>query len=73
MPVWEHEEWERHLIIKDIAEHVLSRHLSITKEKIVPVVDQLDFCLLHRDVGMVNIAGYFQPYVFSRLKNELCE
>ncbi|PHT91220.1 hypothetical protein T459_06333 [Capsicum annuum] len=54
--VWEHEEWQRHLIIKDIAEHVLSRHLSIPKEKIVPIVDQLDFCLLHRDVDPISFS-----------------
>lgn len=54
--VWEHEEWQRHLIIKDIAEHVLSRHLSIPKEKVVPIVDQLDFCLLHRDVDPISFS-----------------
>ncbi|XP_059293198.1 uncharacterized protein LOC132046556 isoform X2 [Lycium ferocissimum] len=54
--VWEHEEWQRHLIIKDIAEHVLSRHLSIPKEKIIPTVDQLDFCLLHRDVDPISFS-----------------
>ncbi|OIT32009.1 PREDICTED: nucleolar protein 6 [Nicotiana attenuata] len=54
--VWEREEWERHLIIKDIAEHILSRHLSIPKEKIVPIVDQLDFCLLHRDVDPISFS-----------------
>ncbi|KAL5704638.1 hypothetical protein ACHQM5_023031 [Ranunculus cassubicifolius] len=45
--VWECGHWERHLIIKRISEHVLSRHLSLSKENIVPVADQLDFCLLH--------------------------
>ncbi|MCD7454518.1 hypothetical protein HAX54_025139 [Datura stramonium] len=54
--VWEHEEWQRHLIIKDIAEHILSRHLSIPKEKIVPIVHQLDFCLLHRDVDPISFS-----------------
>lgn len=54
--VWEHEEWQRHLIIKDIAEHVLSRHLSIPKQKVVPIVDQLDFCLLHRDVDPISFS-----------------
>ncbi|XP_009777139.1 uncharacterized protein [Nicotiana sylvestris] len=54
--VWEREEWERHLIIKDIAEHILSRHLSIPKEKIIPIGDQLDFCLLHRDVDPISFS-----------------
>ncbi|KAL8044894.1 hypothetical protein ABFX02_08G076200 [Erythranthe guttata] len=44
---WEHEEWERHLIIKEITEHVLMRHLSLPKENIISVVDQLDFVLCH--------------------------
>ncbi|CAN4080066.1 unnamed protein product [Withania somnifera] len=54
--VWEREEWQRHLIIKDITEHVLSRHLSIPKVKVVPIVDQLDFCLLHRDVDPISFS-----------------
>ncbi|GFP95320.1 nucleolar protein 6 [Phtheirospermum japonicum] len=45
--VWEHEEWEKHLIIKEIAEHVLMRHLSLPKQNIIPIVDQLDFVLRH--------------------------
>ncbi|XP_077218080.1 nucleolar protein isoform X2 [Tasmannia lanceolata] len=45
--VWECEQWDRHLIIKRIAEHILSRHLSLSNEDMVHVVDQLDFCLLH--------------------------
>ncbi|CAA0839558.1 Unknown protein [Striga hermonthica] len=45
--VWEHDEWEKHLIIKEIAEHVLIRHLSLPKQSIVPVVDQLDFVLCY--------------------------
>ncbi|XP_022856582.1 nucleolar protein 6 [Olea europaea var. sylvestris] len=49
--VWEHEESERHLIIKEIIEHVLSRHLSLPKENIISIVDQLDFslCLGNKD------------------------
>lgn len=50
--VWEHEEWEKHLIIKDICEHVLMRHLSLPKQKIVTIVDQLDFVLRHGNKGM---------------------
>lgn len=45
--VWEHEEWERHLIVKEIIEHVLSRHLALPKANIKCFVDQLDFSLLH--------------------------
>ncbi|KAL5976326.1 hypothetical protein ACLOJK_020657 [Asimina triloba] len=43
--VWECSQWERHLIIKRITEHIFSRHLSLQNESIVHVVDQLDFCL----------------------------
>lgn len=43
--VWERDEWGRHLILKDIAEHVLSRHLFLPKENIAAIVDQLDFSL----------------------------
>lgn len=45
--VWESEQWARHLVLKRIIDHVLSRHLSLSKENIVVVVDQLDFSLLH--------------------------
>ncbi|XP_027117353.1 uncharacterized protein [Coffea arabica] len=45
--VWEREEWERHLIIKDLSDHILSCHLPIPKENIIAIVDQLDFALLY--------------------------
>lgn len=45
--VWESEHWTRHLILKRISEYVLMRHLSLSKENIVHIVDQLDFSLLH--------------------------
>ncbi|KZV53865.1 nucleolar protein 6 [Dorcoceras hygrometricum] len=45
--VWVHEEWEKHLIIKEITEHVLQRHLSLPKQNILSIVDQLDFALQH--------------------------
>ncbi|XP_028775663.1 nucleolar protein 6 isoform X2 [Neltuma alba] len=45
--VWESEKWARHLILKRIVEHILTRHLSLLKENIVVAVDQLDFSLLH--------------------------
>ncbi|KAL8507398.1 hypothetical protein ACS0TY_018083 [Phlomoides rotata] len=45
--VWEHEEWEKHLIIKEICEHVLMRHLALPKQSIICTADQLDFVLRH--------------------------
>ncbi|KAF5958281.1 hypothetical protein HYC85_005506 [Camellia sinensis] len=45
--VWECKQWERHLIIKRISEHVLVRHLSLSKENITTIVDQLDFSLFY--------------------------
>ncbi|KAK6922708.1 Nrap protein, domain 6, partial [Dillenia turbinata] len=44
--VWECKQWERHLIIKRISEYVLLRHLSIPRENMMHVADQLDFSLL---------------------------
>uniref|UniRef100_J3NBP4 Nucleolar protein 6 n=2 Tax=Oryza brachyantha TaxID=4533 RepID=J3NBP4_ORYBR len=44
--VWESESWEKHTIIKRIADHVLIKHLVLQKEDLIHVVDQLDFCLL---------------------------
>lgn len=55
--MWEHEEWEKHLIIKEIIEHVLMRHLSLPKQNITPIVDQLDFVLCHANRG--KILGFF--------------
>lgn len=54
--VWECKPWERHLIIKQIIEHVLVRHLSISNDDIISIVDQLDFSLLH---------GTQDPTIFS--------
>ncbi|XP_058203869.1 uncharacterized protein LOC131318082 [Rhododendron vialii] len=45
--VWECKQWERHLIIKSISEHVLMRHLSLSQESITTIVDQLDFSLCY--------------------------
>ncbi|KAG8659917.1 nucleolar protein 6 isoform X2 [Manihot esculenta] len=45
--VWECEQWAKHLILKRIIEFVLLRHFSLSKADILPVVDQLDFSLLH--------------------------
>ncbi|KAK2426733.1 nucleolar protein [Trifolium repens] len=55
--VWECQKWERHLILKKIAEHVLSRHLSLSKENIVVIVDQLDFSLAHGAVDPISHSG----------------
>ncbi|XP_057421429.1 uncharacterized protein LOC130715357 isoform X1 [Lotus japonicus] len=55
--VWESEQWARHLILKRIAEHVLSRHLCLSKENIVVVVDQLDFSLAHGVVEPISYNG----------------
>ncbi|KAL6987809.1 hypothetical protein U1Q18_013554 [Sarracenia purpurea var. burkii] len=45
--VWECKQCERHLVIKRITEHVLVRHLSLSKEIIMTIVDQLDLSLLY--------------------------
>ncbi|KAK7406701.1 hypothetical protein VNO78_08331 [Psophocarpus tetragonolobus] len=55
--VWECEQWARHLVLKRIAEHVLSRHLSLSKENIVVAVDQLDFSLLHGAGDPISYSG----------------
>ncbi|KAG6402464.1 hypothetical protein SASPL_134658 [Salvia splendens] len=55
--VWEHEAWEKHLIIKEICEHVLMRHLSLPKQNIITIVDQLDFVLRHDNKDPVSHAG----------------
>ncbi|CAK9152397.1 unnamed protein product [Ilex paraguariensis] len=57
--VWEHKEWERHLIIKEIIEHILSRHLSLSEENICTIVDQLDFSLLHGNGDPKNLLDAF--------------
>lgn len=51
LTVWESEQWTRHLILKGIIEYVLLRHLSLSKENVVQIVDQLDFSLLHGAKG----------------------
>lgn len=62
MLVFEHAEWEKHLIIKEMCEHVLMCHLSLPKQNIVTIVDQLDFVLRHGNKGMV-LFGFF-VYIF---------
>ncbi|XP_052139184.1 uncharacterized protein LOC127757657 [Oryza glaberrima] len=55
--VWESESWEKHTIIKKIADHVLTKHLSLQKEDLIHVVDQLDFCLLVGGQDPVSSSG----------------
>ncbi|XP_062202451.1 uncharacterized protein LOC133904855 isoform X2 [Phragmites australis] len=55
--VWESESWEKHTIIKKIADYVLMKHLSLQKEDLVHVVDQLDFCLLVNGQDPVSSSG----------------
>ncbi|XP_064957513.1 uncharacterized protein LOC135581344 isoform X1 [Musa acuminata AAA Group] len=43
--VWECEPWARHLIIKRICEYLFAKHFLLTKDDVVHIVDQLDFCL----------------------------
>ncbi|KAL0343289.1 UNVERIFIED_CONTAM: Nucleolar protein 6 [Sesamum angustifolium] len=54
--VWEHEEWEKHLIIKEMTEHVLMRHLSLPKQNIISIVDQLDFVLCHGNRDPISLS-----------------
>ncbi|KAJ4714403.1 nucleolar protein 6 [Melia azedarach] len=62
--VWESDQWTRHLILKRIIEYVLLRHLSLSTENIVQIVDQLDFSLLH---------GAKDPVSFSAILLEAFE
>ncbi|XP_057772992.1 uncharacterized protein LOC130992396 [Salvia miltiorrhiza] len=55
--IWEHEAWEKHLIIKELCEHVLVRHLSLPKQNIVTIVDQLDFVLRHGNRDPISCSG----------------
>lgn len=57
--VWACSQGQRHLIIRQISEYVLARHLLLTDNHIVHFVDQLDFCLLH---GMT---GILFPYIIK--------
>ena len=53
--VWECESWERHTIIKRIADYVLMKHLALQKDDLIHIVDQLDFCLLVDGQGKFQI------------------
>ncbi|KAL8137849.1 hypothetical protein V2J09_003850 [Rumex salicifolius] len=56
--VWECKQWERYLVIKRIVEFVLQRHLSISKEKINVIADQLDFCLSTGKEDPISFSSY---------------
>lgn len=55
--VWESEHWARHLILKRMIEHLLQRHLSLSKDNILQIVDQLDFALLHGGKDTISYSG----------------
>ncbi|KAK9165520.1 hypothetical protein Scep_000711 [Stephania cephalantha] len=55
--VWECEQWERHLIVKRILEYILLRYLSLSKENLVVVADQLDFGLLSGVKDSISSSG----------------
>ncbi|KMT09405.1 hypothetical protein BVRB_6g128810 isoform B [Beta vulgaris subsp. vulgaris] len=55
--VWEYKQWEKHLIVKRIIEHVLSRHLSLSVESVVVSADQLDFSLCHNGADPISSSG----------------
>ncbi|KAJ1264900.1 hypothetical protein BS78_08G037300 [Paspalum vaginatum] len=55
--VWESESWEKHTIIKRISDYVLMKHLSLQKDDLTHVVDQLDFCLLVDGQDPVSSSG----------------
>ncbi|XP_009347539.2 nucleolar protein 6 isoform X1 [Pyrus x bretschneideri] len=55
--VWESEQWKRHIILQRISEYVLLRHLSVSKENIMHIVDQLDFSLLYGTGDPVSSSG----------------
>ncbi|KAK3150553.1 hypothetical protein QOZ80_3AG0234690 [Eleusine coracana subsp. coracana] len=55
--VWESKSWEKHTIIKRIADYVLMKHLSLENKDLIHVVDQLDFCLLVNGQDPVSSSG----------------
>ncbi|XP_035833510.1 nucleolar protein 6 isoform X2 [Helianthus annuus] len=48
---WECKPAKRYLIIKNVTEYVLKRHLSLAEDKIMHAVDQLDFSLACEDLA----------------------
>ncbi|CAI9114714.1 OLC1v1015496C1 [Oldenlandia corymbosa var. corymbosa] len=68
--VWERDEWEKHLILKDLTEYILSRHFSLPRESICPIVDQLDFCLLYGNRDPITFSKSLLP-AFDELSKRL--
>lgn len=52
--VWECVGWQRHLIIQQIIEHVICRHLLLDVSRIHVAAGQLDFSLLEEGTGDSN-------------------
>lgn len=50
--MWECQGWQRHLIIQQIVEHVLHRHLFLAPESLHIVSGQLDYALLENGTGI---------------------
>ncbi|KAJ4898834.1 Nrap protein [Raphanus sativus] len=55
--VWETQQWTRHLIMKQIIEYIVKRHLSLSSDDIVQLVDQLDFSLVYGDKDPISTSG----------------
>lgn len=53
--VWETEPWKRHLIISQVINHILCRHLSLSSAAIKVTAGQLDFALFVRDRDQVSV------------------
>uniref|UniRef100_A0A6P4ACI0 nucleolar protein 6 isoform X1 n=1 Tax=Ziziphus jujuba TaxID=326968 RepID=A0A6P4ACI0_ZIZJJ len=68
--VWKCEQWEKHLILRRIAEYVLLRHLSLSNENITYIVDQLDFALVHGVGDPISSSGSLLS-AFEVLSNHL--
>lgn len=71
--VWKCEQWEKHLILRRIAEYVLLRHLSLSNENITYIVDQLDFALVHGVGGRYIAISYCLAFLISFLVSSALE
>ncbi|VVB10024.1 unnamed protein product [Arabis nemorensis] len=71
--VWETQQWTKHLIVKQIIEYIIKRHLSLSADDIVQLVDQLDFSLIYGDKDPMSTSGnLLQAYeVFSKCLREI--
>ncbi|XP_071731324.1 uncharacterized protein [Rutidosis leptorrhynchoides] len=59
---WNCKPAKRYLIIKWVTEYVLKRHLALDEEKIVHVVDQLDFSLVHDGADLASDASLLDSF-----------